>query len=122
MLPSLFREIDMTKTATKKPVKNSESTKRASASDKVKPIARVSKRASKPRSTPPSPARPTKQQAIISALQQPNGATIASLSEKTGWQPHSVRGFLAGQLKKLGIKLQSEKTDGERRYRIPAGS
>jgi hypothetical protein len=41
----------------------------------------------------------------------------------TGWQPHTVRGFLAAVVrKKLGLRLQSEKTDGERVYRIVAGS
>jgi hypothetical protein len=40
----------------------------------------------------------------------------------TGWQPHTVRGFLAAVVrKKLGLKLASEKTDGERVYRIVAG-
>ena len=37
----------------------------------------------------------------------------------TGWQPHTVRGFLAAVVrKKLGLRLESEKTDGERVYRI----
>jgi hypothetical protein len=41
----------------------------------------------------------------------------------TGWQPHTVRGFLAAVVrKKLGLRLESEKTDGERVYRIVAGS
>ena len=40
----------------------------------------------------------------------------------TGWQPHTVRGFLAAVVrKKLGLKLESEKADGERVYRIVGG-
>jgi hypothetical protein len=44
------------------------------------------------------------------------------LMEATGWQQHSVRGFFAGVVrKKLGLTLQSEKTEGDRIYRIVAG-
>ena len=56
------------------------------------------------------------------ALRGPNGATIATVMRSTGWQPHTVRGFLTAVVrKKLGLRLESEKTDGERVYRIVAG-
>ena len=41
------------------------------------------------------------------------------MMQATGWQAHSVRGFLAGVVrKKLGLTLQSDKTEGERVYRV----
>ena len=64
----------------------------------------------------------TKQAAIIAMLRTPAGATIASLVTATDWQQHSVRGFLAGVVrKKLGLNLISEQTDKGRVYRIKDG-
>ena len=56
---------------------------------------------------------------VISMLRNSGGASIDALSKVTGWQAHSVRGALAGALrKKLGLKVVSEKADGIRIYRI----
>ena len=52
-------------------------------------------------------------------LERPEGATVVQMSETTGWLPHSVRGFMAGTLKKkLGLQLVSEKTPSGRVYRL----
>ena len=52
-------------------------------------------------------------------LRAPGGTTIASIMTATDWQQHSVRGFLAGVVrKKLGFNLVSEQTDKGRVYRI----
>ena len=52
-------------------------------------------------------------------LQSPAGATIAAMMKATGWQQHSVRGFLAGVVhKRLKLKLGSKKVDGKRVYQI----
>ena len=53
-------------------------------------------------------------------LRRENGASIAEMVEATGWQQHSVRGAMAGALKKRGLTINSEKVDGLRRYRAEA--
>ena len=61
----------------------------------------------------------SKQSRVIAMLQSPAGTTIAAMMQATGWQQHSVRGFLAGVVRKrLKLKLSSKKVDGTRVYRI----
>ena len=57
---------------------------------------------------------------IIELLRRKEGATLGDLMKATGWQPHSVRGFLSAQVgKKLGLKLESTKReDGQRVYQL----
>jgi uncharacterized protein DUF3489 len=81
---------------------------------------------SRARSVPASSkpvARPdTKHARIIAMLRTPAGTTIAAIMTATEWQQHSVRGFLAGVVrKKLGLNLVSEQTDKGRVYRIRDG-
>ena len=64
----------------------------------------------------------SKQSRVIAMLQSPAGATIAAMMQATGWQQHSVRGFLAGVVRKrLKLKLGSKKVDGTRVYRVAIG-
>jgi hypothetical protein len=71
-------------------------------------------------SSPKMSMRPgTKHGRILAMLRTPAGATIAAIMTATEWQQHSVRGFLAGVVrKKLGLNLVSELTDKGRVYRI----
>lgn len=57
---------------------------------------------------------------ILCLLKRPSGASVTELRKATGWQPHSVRDFLSGTLKKkMGLRVHSAKRDsGERFYRI----
>ena len=68
----------------------------------------------------PRAERVTKQERVLTLLSQSEGASIEEMMQATDWQQHSVRGFLAGTVKrKLGFSLTSVKpNDGVRRYRI----
>ena len=66
----------------------------------------------------------SKQALVIGLLQRPEGATIAQIMQATGWQQHTVRGTLAGTLKKrLGLTITSSKeAGGQRVYRIESAT
>jgi hypothetical protein len=70
-----------------------------------------------------TPREGTKQAKLIAMLRAPDGATIEEITAATGWQSHTVRGAMAGALKKkLGLEVTSEKVEGRGRvYRLPAG-
>lgn len=63
-----------------------------------------------------TPREGTKQATLIDMLRAPNGATIEEIMAATGWQSHTVRGAMAGALKKkLGLEVASEKIEGRGR-------
>jgi hypothetical protein len=62
--------------------------------------------------------RPSKLDQLVDLLQRPEGAGLADLASLTGWQAHSIRGAIAGSLKRKGHVVSSERIDGMRRYRI----
>jgi hypothetical protein len=78
-------------------------------------------KAAKTRKAAPMPAKQTsKQNQVLTLLRRQDGASIDEIVAATDWQPHSVRGFLSGAVKKrLGIDVVSEKgEDGVRRYHV----
>jgi Protein of unknown function (DUF3489) len=92
--------------------------KRSSSKSKSTASARPSRRAvgiAKPEKAKPG----SKQSRVIAMLQSPAGTTLAAMMKATGWQQHSVRGFLAGVVRKrLKLKLESKEVDSARVYKI----
>src|SRR5713226_9627927 len=89
---------------------------KAKASRKASPAKKAPTRATKAH-----PARDgSKTARILDLLQRPGGASAKELLKVTGWQPHSLRGFLSGTVgKKMGLTVGSAKgQDGERSYSI----
>ena len=81
-----------------------------------------------PKAPAPKPARSgakpaktpaTKTVTVIALLKRPEGATLKQLMSATGWQPHSVRGFISAQLgKRMKLRVKSFTREGERVYKI----
>ena len=92
---------------------NNAAKKKTTRTKKAKPKAETA--------TERTPRTDSKQSKLIEMLKRPEGATIAEVAEALQWQAHTVRGAIAGALKKkLGLKVESEKVDAERGrvYRI----
>jgi hypothetical protein len=97
------------KTANEEPVKEG-----------AAPLTKVRTRAKKPAKAESKAGKNTKTARIVALLRRPNGATLETLMKATGWQAHSVRGFLSGQLRKrMHLRLKSTKHDGARVYTLP---
>lgn len=93
--------------------------KKAPVKTAAKPSATKKSARKRPTKAAQAPVQPqaNKKQTVIAMLRE--GATIDQISRQTGWQKHTVRGFLAGSLKKAGFAIDSFKPDGgERTYRI----
>lgn len=89
---------------------------------KKAPSKTSAKRKVQPKAKTPGTRADSKQAKLIEMLKRPDGATIDEITKKFDWQPHTVRGAIAGALKKkFGLDVQSEKVEGcGRVYRIKA--
>jgi hypothetical protein len=110
-----------------------ESTRTQVAADKAKPTKkagaakgkgkpqRKAKEAAQGRRKPAEARQGSKTEQVLDLLKRSGGASLADVMTLTGWQSHSVRGFISGTLgKKMGLTVESSKREGgERIYRLP---
>jgi len=92
--------------------------KKAKAGKKAKPAEKAPKSATKAKGARDG----SKASKVLDLLKRPDGASAKELMKATGWQPHSIRGFLSGTVsKKMGLAVISTKgEDGERTYSVKA--
>ena len=100
------------------------STKKGKSAKKASPVKKGAKGA-KPATVPKKATgarQGSKTEKVLELLKQAGGATLKELMKATGWQPHSVRGFLSGTVgKKMGLAVTSTKSDdGQRSYSVKA--
>ena len=96
--------------------------KRTAASTSVTTAAKAAQRSQNERK-PEQGKSGSKQLHVVAMLRSPAGATIDAMAKATGWQQHSVRGFLAGVVRKrLNLNLSSEKVNGNRIYKIKSSN
>src|SRR5204862_8197163 len=91
------------------------------------PVRQAAKRAARkkaaahpnPAAEPRATREGSKTAQVVTMRQREGGATLAEIMQKMGWQKHTVRGFMAGAMKKAGHSVESFKPEGgERTYRI----
>jgi hypothetical protein len=95
-------------------------TSKARSGNKAAPAKKANKGAKSPKKKTTRAREGSKTAQVLDLLKRSGGATLKELMKSTGWQAHSVRGFLSGALgKKMGLTVTSTKTaDEERRYSV----
>jgi hypothetical protein len=111
------------KKATRAPRRAPVAPAKAKSGKKAAPAKKAPKGRTKAKAEKPEATREgSKTARILDLLKRPGGVTAKELMKVTGWQPHSVRGFLSGTVgKKMGLTVTSTKReDGERNYSVEA--
>src|SRR5229473_2790940 len=109
--PAADRQPRETEAKPKKPAKGAKRAKKAKRTKKVKPGKKTAGK--------PAAERTNKKAEVIAMMKRAKGATLAEIMKATGWQPHTVRGFVSILGKKGGEKIESSKNAaGERTYKI----
>ena len=106
------------KKASRAPQRAAVAKKKGKSAKKATPAKKAPKGAKKAK----APREGSKTSMVLDLLKRPGGVTSRELMKATGWQPHSVRGFLSGTIgKKMGLTVTSTKgEDGERTYSVKA--
>ena len=104
----------------KKGAKEAAPKKQAKGAPKQPKEKATGKKASKPKTEAAASREGSKKAAVLELLRRKEGATMAEIAKVTGWQNHSIRGFISGQFtKKMGLAVESTKNEaGGRSYRI----
>jgi hypothetical protein len=121
------KPMDAAPKAERKPKGGVQGAKGTPAKGKASKKATPAKKSPKGGKAPAKPAKPesgapregSKTAQVVAMLQRKNGATLSEIMDKMGWQKHTVRGFMAGTMRKAGYEVESFKPEGgERTYRI----
>jgi hypothetical protein len=123
-MPALGEQPKATKKAARAPRRAPVAPAKAKAGKKTSRVKKALKGATKAKGAKkPAVARDgSKSAKVVDLLKRPGGVTAKELMKATGWQPHSIRGFLSGTVgKKMGLTMTSTKgEDGERTYSVKA--
>jgi len=112
------------RTASKPPSRRKTGSAPGARQTRLTPSSSKGNRASRTKLKPAarSNANQSKSAQVLELLARPDGATLAELMEVTGWQAHSVRGFLSATVRKrMKLPLRSDVPDHARRYWIEKG-
>jgi hypothetical protein len=117
--PAAGHEPTARKKATVTPQKPRVAPSKAEASKNASPAKKAPKSPRNAKTAKPKGPEGSKTAQVIAMLRRRDGATMTEIMQRIGWQRHTVRGFMAGAMKKAGFTVESFKPEGgERTYRI----